>query len=363
MNTVLIDGSNLEGGGQILRNAVSFSAICQSNVEVNSIRAGRPNPGLSNQHMFGLELAAKLCDAELLGCCPKSKEIVFRPGAIKGGVYQCDVKTAGSVSLLMQISVPILAFAKSKSSVTLHGGTDASFAPPIDYMVEVTAFYYEKFGINFRTQVLERGYYPQGGGTVVVDVDPICGKLSPVCLTEMGSIVKVTGSTFVAGKVPIKVADEMRSVGLETLRSHFPDVPIEVESFRAPDNSRHGSVSSFLFIAETSTGCRLAVSGLGQPRGPPVRQLVKEAIEQELIPCIKSGVCCDTHMQDQLILPMALAQGKSVIRTTTPLTLHTQSAIYVAEKILPSVKFHLEDIPGQEASLLFCTGIGAENVL
>ncbi|VDD82150.1 unnamed protein product, partial [Mesocestoides corti] len=88
-------------GGQILRNAVSFSAICQSNVEVNSIRAGRPNPGLRqyiilfNQHMFGLELAAKLCDAELLGCCPKSKEIVFRPGAIKGGVYQCDVKTAG----------------------------------------------------------------------------------------------------------------------------------------------------------------------------------------------------------------------------------------------------------------------------
>ncbi|VDD82151.1 unnamed protein product [Mesocestoides corti] len=233
----------------------------------------------------------------------------------------------------MQISVPILAFAKSKSSVTLHGGTDASFAPPIDYMVEFLN------GIVFPEIRTFSGYYPQGGGTVVVDVDPICGKLSPVCLTEMGSIVKVTGSTFVAGKVPIKVADEMRSVGLETLRSHFPDVPIEVESFRAPDNSRHGSVSSFLYVVEeTSTGCRLAVSGLGQPRGPPVRQLVKEAIEQELIPCIKSGVCCDTHMQDQLILPMALAQGKSVIRTTTPLTLHTQSAIYVAEKILPSVR-------------------------
>lgn len=90
------------------------------------------------------------------------------------------------------------------------------------------------------------------------------------------------------------------------------------------------------FVVETSTGCRFGVSGLGSSRGPAVKELVTSTIENELVPCIESGACCDNFMQDQLILPMALAQGTSVIRTT-PLTLHTQSAIYVAEQILPSV--------------------------
>ncbi|KAL5106482.1 RNA 3'-terminal phosphate cyclase [Taenia crassiceps] len=262
-------------------------------------------------------------------------------------------------ALVMQICIPILAFAKKKSVISLRGGTNADFAPPVDYMVDVTSFYYQKFGMTFHTEICERGYYPRGGGLVRVSVNPIIGKLSPLTLTDMGRVVKITGSAFVAGKVPIKIAREMASAGREILSAHFPGVPIDIEAFRAPDNSCHGSVSTFMFVAETSTGCRIAVSRLGRSGGPSAHDLVADAINLELIPCIDSGACCDGFMQDQLILPMALAHGTSTVRTT-PITLHTQSAIYVAEQILPSVKFNVETLPDQKSVLLSCTGVGAE---
>nr|CDS18385.1 rna terminal phosphate cyclase domain 1 [Echinococcus granulosus] len=313
-----------------------------------------------NQHMLGLQLAAKICNGRLEGCFANSMNVSFDPQSVEGGEYECDVKTAGSVALVMQVCIPILAFAKTKSVVSLCGGTNADFAPPIDYMIDVTAFYYRKFGISFRTEIRERGYYPRGGGLVHVSVDPISDKLSPVTLTDMGQVVKITGSAFVAGKVPTKqVADIMGSAGHEILNIHFPGVPIDIKTFRAPDNSCHGSASAFMFLVETSTGCRLAVSRLGSSRGPSAHDLVADAINLELIPCIDSGACCDNFMQDQLILPMALAHGTSVIRTT-PLTLHTQSAIYVAEQLLPSVKFNVETLPDQKSVLLSCTGVGAE---
>lgn len=61
-----------------------------------------------------------------------------------------------SVALVMQVCIPILAFAKKKSVVSLRGGTNADFAPPVDYMMDVTSFYYQKFGMSFHTEIRER---------------------------------------------------------------------------------------------------------------------------------------------------------------------------------------------------------------
>nr|VZH92174.1 unnamed protein product [Spirometra erinaceieuropaei] len=320
---VVIDGSVLEGGGQILRNAVSLSVLAKKAVTIEKIRAGRPKPGLSPQHLTGLELAALVSDAQLQGCISGSQQITFKPKCIKTGEFEGDTKTAGSVALLAQITVPILAFGQHASTLILKGGTDASFAPPIDYLSEVTAHYYRKMGLHFDIEVLER-------------------------------ISKVFGSAFVAGKVPIKVAEEMSAVARRLFRNHLPECPINISAFRAPDNRFHGSVATFLFVLETSTGCRLAASRLSQPRGPSAEDLVTDAIE-ELMNSVRAGSCCDENMQDMLVLPMALADGKSSLRTTA-LTLHTQSAIYVAEKLLP-VKFVVEE-QANGTVLLSCEGVG-----
>lgn len=75
-----------------------------------------------------------LCDGQLEGAEIGSTEITFTPAKIKGGLHVADTKTAGSVCLLMQVSMPCVLFASSPSELRLKGGTNAEMAPQIDHM-------------------------------------------------------------------------------------------------------------------------------------------------------------------------------------------------------------------------------------
>lgn len=55
----------------------------------------------------------------------------------------------------------------------------------------------------------------------------------------------------------------------------------------------------------------------------------KKAAE-ELLSSVSVRACVDQYVQDQLIIFMALAKGKSAIKTT-PITLHTETAIFIAQ--------------------------------
>ncbi|CAH8637749.1 unnamed protein product [Heterobilharzia americana] len=353
-DTICVDGSFMEGGGQILRSAVSLAAITGKPVEVQNIRAGRSNPGLSNQHLAGLELSAKLCSGALSSCTLGSTKMRLIPGPIISGCYEADAKTAGSVSLMLQAVAPILAFAPSHSELLLRGGTDASFAPPIDYMVQVASHYFKKMGLSYDLEVIRRGFYPLGGGIVKVSTSPVQDSLTPISLLDPGSVKLLFGYTFVAGRVPVKVAHEMKDEASRCLRELFPSCPINIDSFRESDNRCQGNVATFMFVMQTSTDCLLAVSGISSPRGPHHRQLVSEAC-QSIYNYAKIGACCDDHMQDQLILPMSLAKGKSQIRIG-PLTMHTKTCIYVAELML-GIKFEITEL-NDGCSIVSCNGIG-----
>uniref|UniRef100_A0A671NV95 RNA 3'-terminal phosphate cyclase n=1 Tax=Sinocyclocheilus anshuiensis TaxID=1608454 RepID=A0A671NV95_9TELE len=353
--TFEMDGSVMEGGGQILRVSAALSCIQGALIKINKIRAGRSTPGLRPQHLSGLELVRDMCNGNLEGATVGSTEITLTPGKIKGGNHIADTQTAGSVGLLMQISLPCALFAQGPSELCLKGGTNAEMAPQIDYTLKVCVLKHFQ-NIFF---LVNRGYYPKGGGEVVLKVNPV-KELSPINLTERGNITKIYGRAFVAGVLPFKLAKDMSTAAVRTIRKEVKDLYINIQSLQEKDKAC-GNGNGIIIIAESSTGCIFAGSSLGK-KGVYADKVGIEAAEM-LLRNIRHNGCVDDFLQDQLIIFMALANGISRMRTG-PVTLHTQTAIHVAEQ-LTDAKFVIRKSEDEHANndtyIIECQGVGATN--
>ncbi|XP_073700624.1 RNA 3'-terminal phosphate cyclase [Garra rufa] len=357
--TFEMDGSVMEGGGQILRLSAALSCIQGASIKINKIRAGRSTPGLRPQHLSGLELVRDMCNGNLEGATVGSCEITLTPGRIKGGNHIADTQTAGSVGLLMQISLPCALFAQGPSELCLKGGTNAEMAPQIDYTLKVFKPIAERFGVQFDCDLKMRGYYPKGGGEVVLKVNPV-KELSPVNMTERGNITKIYGRAFVAGVLPFKLAKDMSTAAVRTIRKEIKDLYINIQSLQEKDKAC-GNGNGIIIIAESSTGCIFAGSSLGK-KGVYADKVGIEAAEM-LLRNIRHNGCVDEFLQDQLVIFMALANGTSRMRTG-PITLHTRTAIHVAEQ-LTNAKFVIRKAEGEQANndtyIIECQGVGATN--
>ncbi|RVE49192.1 hypothetical protein evm_006199 [Chilo suppressalis] len=347
-----IDGSVLEGGGQILRISISLSAILGIPVRVFNIRVGRSKPGLAAQHLKGLQLVAEMCQGKLKGASIGSTEIQFAPGKIRGGHYIADTHTAGSISLLLQIALPCALLADGSVTLDLKGGTNAEMAPQIDYMVTALRPLLKKFHADFRLNIRRRGYFPKGGGHVTVEVSPV-RSLRGVSIVERGDITAIRGSSFVAGILPVKLAQEMAEGAKEELKQFHHNVDIRCykeDRTVAPDNC-----SGILVWAETDRDCVLCADELGK-RGRDPRHLGRSA-GATLAATLACKAALDTHAQDQVIVYMALAEGKSSV-SVGDITLHTKTAMHIVE-LIAKIKFNVYEEGGQ--NIIECTGLGLIN--
>jgi len=297
-----IDGSHGEGGGQILRTAVALSAVTGEPVRVRNVRAGRTRPGLAPQHITSIEAVAEVCGGDVDGLYEGSKDIVFRPGQPVGGEFEFDVGTAGSVTLVAQSCLIPSLLSKSRVRMVIRGGTDVRWSPPVDSLRLVHLPIVEMLGARAELQVVSRGFFPEGGGEIVLETWP-AGAFSPLDLSRRGRVLRVEGVAF-AQNLPEHVVTRMRHSALKNLTG-FSEVRIE-------SDLREGrSTGAGIVLAAVCENGIIGSSALGE-RGVRA-ELLGEGCAKDLQETIGSGASVDEHMLDQLLPYMALAGKGSIV--------------------------------------------------
>lgn len=324
MNTIELDGSQGEGGGQVLRTALSLSMIAGIPFRIERIRAKRSKPGLLRQHLTAVNAAAQICAAQVRGAEPGSLALEFTPGTIRGGDYRHAIGTAGSCTLVLQTVLPALWFADAPSTVTVSGGTHNSAAPPADFLQRVWLPLLQRMGVKMELELLRHGFYPAGGGELQARVQPLKA-LQPLYLSERGELRLARATAIVAG-----VSGDVAPRELDTLKAELADTLGEVVGEIRGLSSREGPGNALLLELQYADATEL-LTAFGE-KGVPA-QIVASRLAREALAYHRSGAAVGEHLADQLLLPMALA-GSGSFRTSTPSS-HLQTNIGVIEKFLP----------------------------
>jgi len=321
-----IDGAHGEGGGQLLRTALALSAATGRAVHVHDIRARRDKPGLAPQHLAAAHALATMCGASAEGLALRSRAVAFSPGPMRGGRYRFDVGTAGSVTLVLQALLPAMIAAATGFEVSVTGGTDVRAAPPADYMREVMLAHLAAMGAKVEATIVRRGYYPAGGGEVLVRVHS--GRLRPLHADAPGELRKVAGLAHVSRLRP-DIATRMRDSALSRLPANATSA-FAIEEQVVSDEQAAGAGGAIAAWAV----CALSVLGAGRvaERGKRAEDL-GAAVGDELRADLEGGAGVDVHAADQLLVYLALAGGGAF--TTRGLSSHAQTAIWLIEQFLP----------------------------
>lgn len=316
-----IDGSQGEGGGQILRTSLSLSMITGKELVIHNIRAGRKKPGLLRQHLTAVLAAAKITDAAIVGAELGSKELVFKPKAIKAGDYEFSIGSAGSTTLVLQTLLPALLYAEGITNLVINGGTHNPLAPPVDFLQVTWLPLLKKMGADIELKLACYGFMPAGGGSLRVHIAP--AKLQPIYLLSRGEVKKHHVKAIISG-LPRSIAERQIARVQEKIGWTEQDSQIiHVDSEQGPGNALIMQVSCEHL---TESFC-----AFGEPRQSAEK--VADVAIGHAKTWLASKAVVGEYLADQLLLPMALAGGGSF--TCTTLSDHLTSNAEVIQKFLP----------------------------
>ncbi len=328
---ILIDGSEGEGGGQILRTSLALALVTGRAFRMERIRARRQKPGLLRQHLTAVEAARTVGCAEVAGATLNSQTLEFRPQAVTPGNYRFAVGTAGSATLVLQTVLPSLLTASGPSTLTLEGGTHNPLAPPFDFLARSFMPLIHRMGPSVELELRTPGFFPAGGGRFHARIEPV-RRLSPLVLTERGAIRARRARVWLS-KLPAAIAERELVVVREELR--WPAEQCAVETVADPKGP--GNALVLEIEAEHVTA---VFTGFGE-RGRPAEDVAREAVATAKA-WLAAEVPVDEHLADQLLLPMALA-GRGSFRTTKP-SLHSTTNVAIIQRFLPvSIRFEQEN--------------------
>lgn len=330
-----MDGSYGEGGGSILRISTALSAVTSQPLHITNIRSGRPKPGLMPQHLNAIKAVADLSSASVNGLELGSTEIYFYPGSLKGGNYLIDIKTAGSITLILQAFMIPAVFADKKVNITVIGGTDVRWSPSVDFLENITLPVLRLMGYTARSNLIQRGHFPRGGGILELEIEPV-NELKPLNISKL-KFDFIKGVSH-AVNLPVHVAERQARSAEKILLKEGYQSKIEIKT----TNTALGAGSGILLWTDGLTP--VSGSSIGEP-GKKAEEVGSEAAKQILYH-ISRGSALDRFMCNQIVPYMALA-GKSCIKTAE-LTKHATTNIHIAEMFI-NKKFHIEGTIGESA--------------
>ncbi|MDD5195839.1 MAG: RNA 3'-terminal phosphate cyclase [Candidatus Omnitrophica bacterium] len=327
-----IDGSHLEGGGQILRTSLALSTILNQEVEIINIRKNRKNSGLAEQHLRIIEAFKDIFGARSTGDTLSSQTIKFYPSQeAKDKYIKITPQTSASCGLIMQAVLPALYFLDKRITLEISGGTAGKWAPPFDFYPYIV---FPVLGVEAKIEIKRRGYYPKGGGLVTVEFKKF--SLKRIELFERGKLEQIQILSFASSALRAReVASRQSAAASDELEEKIKGKHRIKKAEEYFDTLSIGSELSL--CAQFSTGCLLWADALGQIEKPA--QAVGQEAAEKLIGEIESGACCDIHLADNLIPYLAFVGG--VIKTSK-ISQHTLTNIWVCEQFLGEI-FQVKD--------------------
>ena len=379
-----LDGTTLEGGGQLLRVAVSLSSLTQIPIHVTNIRGKRPGKvyGLKASHLAAVKWLANATAATTEGMEVKSRRLVFRPSCMRAGTGKenehetkkedeiksvwenifddgklirrqtcIPMSTPGSIALVLQAILPYLLLSNCSNTqghekviplrVTIQGGTNVSCSPSIEYISQVLMpMLSQKLGIPPVTITLHKRGWSTGRGDIgsaTFDIEPLPRAfiLPAFSCQDRGELAKAHVSILAPG---VTARNSIRDKVTAQLLAYNPNVEILF-----PIDEKSGSEKRLylLVVAETSNGYRLGRDWLFDEK---VRDAGTEKVCEKLVSKVmkdlkkelKHGGCVDEYMQDELVVFQALAARKTEVDCgiDREVTLHTKTARWVAEQVV-----------------------------
>lgn len=344
---LVIDGSEGEGGGQILRISLALSSLLSIPLRIENIRWSRPKPGLKPSHLASIRALSSLSSASVKGDYVGSTVVEFSPGRISGGHIEVDTGTAGSISLIIQAILPVMLFSGHSFSASISGGTDVAWSPPIDHTGEVLLPLLRDAGAKLELSVSRRGYYPRGGGRVEMSVSPsnFMGISShPEADSKADSKAdseQVSGRLHISG-LPAGIGKRLMDSAGSLLQKKGLSIGWSIESSddiceelgcdRVVPEAYSPGVSAGLWYL--SSGRYIGSFSIGR-KGLPAEK-IGHRIAEEFIADLESGATVDVHTADQILIYMALARimnGSHSSFTVREMTSHSITAISIIEKM------------------------------
>lgn len=331
-----IDGSEGEGGGQIVRSSLALAAITGKSFCIANVRAGRKKTGLKRQHLTCVKAARTICGAETEGEALGSGKLTFVPGKVTSGAYKFSIGTAGSTILVAQTVLPALMLAEGDSKVTVEGGTHNDMAPFFEFFARTYLPFVNQLGPTVSANLESHGFYPNGGGVIQLSIQP-ASRLHGIELLERSGQLKPTVRAIVSA-LPLHIAE--REVDTVRRRLGWPTNSTDILNVDSPK----GPGNAVIGMMQFDNVCECVMS-LGR-RGVTAEQVAKRNVKS-IKNYLESDMPVGEHLADQLLLPMGLAaaRGSASRFRTVPLTEHSRTHIRILKMFL-DIDIRVTEIEG-----------------